>query len=105
MDKEKLEKYIELKRKVIDDLQKVQQYILDEENGEEDSLGENTINNSYDLAEWEQNNLNPNPLLFDIANYIQGVIDNFDVECRQQYQNILLNIIYLCKNTIYIIII
>jgi hypothetical protein len=52
MDKEKLEKYIELKRKVIDDLQKVQQYILDEENGEEDSLGENMINSSYDLAEW-----------------------------------------------------
>jgi hypothetical protein len=33
----------------------------------------------------EQDNLNPNPSLFDIANYIQGVIDNFDGLCFQRY--------------------
>lgn len=85
MDKEKLEKcdeitlsrYIELRRKVLSDLSKIQHYILDEENGDTlDNVGEYTINSGNDLCEFElENNLNPNCSLFDIANYIQGVCD------------------------------
>jgi len=78
MNKEKLKKYIELRKKVLKDLSKIQHYILDEENGDtEDSAGEMTINSGNDLCEFElNNNLNPNCPLYDIANYIQGVIDN-----------------------------
>ena len=90
MDKDKLRKYIDLRRKVLDDLYKIQQYLMSEENGDtEDEDGEFTINSGYELCEFENDNIEipPNTLsLFDISNTIQSIRD-FDETNELEKEN------------------